>query len=453
MGVHRVAVRGERGAGGALERRVVARRILRHGTAAVVHDHRERARHEIAERVGQLGRVAGVEALPREIAVALEADLAQQEIPQRVRAVALDRLVQRHYGAGGLAHLGAGPLHVAVRPHGAGQRQLGGEQHRGPDHAMEPRDALADHVQVRGPQPLESRVGESRGRQIIDQRVEPDVHRLLGVAGERDAPGEPLARDGNVLQARLEQAQHFVAPDLGLDRERARPNALEHRVAVGAQAEEVIALLGRDQLQRRMLDAMPVHDLRAGLKLLAASAVQTLVLGLEQVLGVVLLDALQQSGDAADVTRLGGANPVVVAAPQPLPVSREHLRHPVHPCLRRHLRARGGLDHGLAVLVHPHQEVDVVLLEAAIARDAVGPDFLERVAQVGVAVGIIDRGGEVELRHRRRSLHGRAAAGADARSEAARSRRMHRPPRRGARAPAVQVLVPPAPLPPARRPP
>src|SRR2546430_9289841 len=43
-------------------------------------------------------------------------------------------------------------LHVAVCPHGARGRELGGEQHRGPDDAMKTRDPLAHHVEIGRPQ-------------------------------------------------------------------------------------------------------------------------------------------------------------------------------------------------------------------------------------------------------------------------------------------------------------
>src|SRR5213592_3380705 len=46
-----------------------------------------------------------------------------------------------------------------------------------------------------------------------------------------------------------------------------------------------------------------------------------------------LLDPLQQRRDRARVTGLGGADPVVVAAQQPAPVSGERARHLVHPGL------------------------------------------------------------------------------------------------------------------------
>ena len=59
----------------------------------------------------------------------------------------------------------------------ARQLEPRGEQHRGPDDAVEPRDVLADDVKVGRP-PLRERrgvVGEPRARDVVDQRVEPDV--------------------------------------------------------------------------------------------------------------------------------------------------------------------------------------------------------------------------------------------------------------------------------------
>src|SRR5207302_6395346 len=67
------------------------------------------------------------------------------------------------------------------------------------------------------------------------------------------------------------------------------------RIAVRAQPKKVITLARRDQLERGMLHAMAVHDLRPGLEFLAPGAVQPLVLGFEQVLGTALPDALERS--------------------------------------------------------------------------------------------------------------------------------------------------------------
>ena len=44
----------------------------------------------------------------------------------------------------------------------------------------------------------------------------------------------------------------------------------------------------------------------------------------------------------------------------------------------------------------------VVSPEPVVARNAVGPDLLERVAEVRVAVGVVDGGGEIEPGHAER---------------------------------------------------
>ena len=206
-----------------------------------------------------------------------------------------------------------------------------------------------------------------------------------------------LSRDGDVLEAGLEQPQDLVAPAVRLHGECAGADALEHGVAVRAQPKEVIALFGGDQVQGGVLEAVAVDDLGPGLELFAPGAVQPLVLRLEQVVGPVPPDALQERPNGARVPRLGGADPVVVAAVEPAPVAHEGIGHAVDPRLRRHLCAGGGVDHGLAVLVHSHQEVHVVAAQAAVAGDAVRADLLERVAEVRLAVRVVDRGREVEL--------------------------------------------------------
>src|SRR5437868_11043689 len=93
----------------------------------------------------------------------------------------------------------------------------------------------------------------------------------------------------------------------------------------------MIALPGGDQLQRRMLDAAPIDDLALLLELLAAGAVQPLVLGDVQVVGTGALDPEQQLGDRAGVAGLGGADPVIVAAIQSAPELSKAIGHPIDP--------------------------------------------------------------------------------------------------------------------------
>src|SRR5262249_16032981 len=94
---------------------------------------------------------------------------------------------------------------------------------------------------------------------------------------------------------------------------------------------------------------------------------------------------------------------VVVAASPAAAGIGERLRHAIDPFARRDLGARGRLEHRLAVLVHSHEKMDLVPAQAAIAGDGVRADLLQRMPQMGIAVGVIDGGGEVEPGHYRRS--------------------------------------------------
>src|SRR5207247_7574283 len=144
------------------------------------------------------------------------------------------------------------------------------------------------------------------------------------------------------------------------DAQRARGDQGEQALAVRAESKKVIALLGVNQLERGMLDAMAVRDLSRLLELLAARAIQSLIVGDVQIAGTLRLNALQQCDDAAHVAWLRGPDPIVVAALEPAPVLGERQRHPVHPRARCATAARRSLPHGPAVLVHPHHTVPLI---------------------------------------------------------------------------------------------
>ena len=62
---------------------------------------------------------------------------------------------------------------------------------------------------------------------------------------------------------------------------------------------------------------------------------------------------------------------------------------------RGHALARRGLQHLLAVLVGAGQEEDVIAVESLEARDGVGRDQLVGMADMGPAIRVGDRGGDV----------------------------------------------------------
>ena len=109
---------------------------------------------------------------------------------------------------------------------------------------MEPGDVLADDVHARRPDACETLfVGPiADSGDVVEQGVEPDVDRLVGVEGNLDAPGKPLAGDGDIPELGFDQVEHLVAPALGLDEFRMSRVVRQQPVAIGREAEEVVAL-------------------------------------------------------------------------------------------------------------------------------------------------------------------------------------------------------------------
>src|SRR5690606_16701648 len=138
-------------------------RMRRYDAVTVAQDHRYRAAREVADVVGQLGGVPRVETLPGEFAVTVPGYVTHQVVAERIRAVALDRLVELHLNAFGLRQLAAADRHEAVGPDRTRQSEPGAHQHGRPVDRMEPRDVLADHVHVGRPQPLPVAVREAGG--------------------------------------------------------------------------------------------------------------------------------------------------------------------------------------------------------------------------------------------------------------------------------------------------
>jgi hypothetical protein len=159
------------------------------------------------------------------------------------RAVALDGVVQLDAHALRLRQLAAADRDEAVGPDRARQLDAGAHQERRPVDAVEARDVLADDVEVGRPPVAVALVGEADGRQVVRERVEPDVDGVRLVARPGDAPRQARARHGDVLQPALEDAPDLVAPALRLDELGALLQQLEQPVLVARQPEEPVLLL------------------------------------------------------------------------------------------------------------------------------------------------------------------------------------------------------------------
>ena len=97
------------------------------------------------------------------------------------------------------------------------QRDPGRHQESRPIDGVEADDVLADQMDVGRPVALPQlrivRIAEAGD--VVGQRIEPDVHHMIGAARHRHAPVEAGARDAEVVEPALDEAQHLVAAALG----------------------------------------------------------------------------------------------------------------------------------------------------------------------------------------------------------------------------------------------
>ena len=397
-GVHRLAV-GARRTTRRLGQRTRRARRGHQPALSVAVGHRRQPRHEVAEVVRQVDVVTLFEAVPREVAVLAERDLLGQVQPQRIRSQAIRRLQRIDHRPQRLAHLLTLPVHPAVAEDAARQRQSRTHQHRRPDDAVETGDVLPDDVQIGRPprleQPVVGAVPDSRD--VVDERVDPDINHAVGIGRHRNAPrlAGPAHRD--VVEAGLEQAEHLVAADLRLQELRMGRVVIEQALPVLRQPEEMVLLL--DPLRRLAVDrAVAVLEVLLRLERLARDAVPPLVVAVIDVAGVG--QSRDQGRHAGPVARLRRADEVVERDVEPRPDVTERLLHVVAEGERLDTQLASALEDVLRVLVVAHHEAGLDAAQPLVAGDDVGRNLLVGRPEVGAAVDVVDRRGDVEPGHR-----------------------------------------------------
>ena len=148
-----------------------------------------------------------------------------------------------------------------------------------------------------------------------------------------------------------------------------------------------------------MQHAFSVDDFVGGFECFAADAIPTGVRALIKIIGIACSDSLDERCDACLVMRTGRANELIVADVQALPRLLKPIGNFVDEHLRRNAALYGGLLHFVTVFVHSHEEMHVVTAKPVVSGNNIGADFLEGVADVWIAVRVIDGGGEIEALH------------------------------------------------------
>ena len=224
---------------------------------------------------------------------------------------------------------------------------------------------------------------------VVGQRVDPDIHDVIGRAGHRHAPVEGGARHREVGEPALDEADHLVEA-------RVRPDEVgmglvmrQQPVLVLGQTEEIGLLLGPFDRRALGADADAVgadSGLVLGVIGLVADRIPALIAAEIDVAGRDhrIPDRLARPV----VARLGGADEVVVG-------NREGLRHgpegrgvAVGQLARRQPLAGRRLHHLQAVLVGAGQEEHVVTVVAHEARNGIGGDDLVGMADMRGAIGV-----------------------------------------------------------------
>src|SRR5260370_12112755 len=80
-------------------------------------------------------------------------------------------------------------------------------------------------------------VGAADGAEIGGERVEPDVKHVWFFAGNGNAPTNRSARDAQVAEAALDEAENFVAARFGLNEIRMFGVPIEERLLEGGEFE------------------------------------------------------------------------------------------------------------------------------------------------------------------------------------------------------------------------
>ena len=256
-------------------------------------------------------------------------------------------------------------------------------------------DVLADDVDVRRPE-FEFRVREC-GAGVIHQRVEPDVGDELLVEGQGNAPVQPRqrTRDAQVFERVVfEKAEDFIAAVIRRDERRIRFDVINEPLLMGPQLEPIVAFLQFDDLTVSRIKRPVGQAVFVSQESFFLGRVKAFVGCLVKMSCVVELR--KKRLDEFLVTRLGGADEIIIGQfkflRKRLPVGGQF----VAVGLRCFAFGDGGLLDLLAVFVQAGQGKNLLAQTAPRPRDHVSDDHFVSMAQMRLAVHVINRGGDVK---------------------------------------------------------
>ena len=359
---------------------------------------------EVAEVVREFGVEEHDKAVEVEVAVLAGTDVSAEVVAEGLGAEGISEFVGVDDVAEGLGHFIAFDIPESVDEEGGHvlRFEAHGVEHAGPvDGVCGDEDVFSDDLEIGGPELVE--VGEigafgffvAGEGDVVDEGVEPDVGDEVGVEGKGDAPGHAVfgAGDAEVgFAGTLNGVEDFLFPEFGDDFE----------VVVFDGVLEPGGVVGEFEIPVFFFDFDDLAPLSAELTFFIAVAVgEELFLTDGVVAGVGFFVELAFGFELAEdglhavlMAVVGGFGPAVEFESEFVPEPEEAFGVSFGESGDVDAFGLGRFHHLLSVLIDAGEVVSLLALETSVAGENIGEDFFVSVANVGLAVGVVDGGSD-----------------------------------------------------------
>ena len=366
--------------------------LFRQCAAEVLVHHGYGTGNQVAQTVRQVGVDAVNHDLVGERAVCAQCHFPEDVIPDGICAVAVCQQERVNHVAQGLGHLLSVEGDPAVNCQMLRQRQIQRHQHCRPDNGVETHDVLGNHVDICRPVFVEVVVCAvliSQSADIVGQRIYPHVDHVLGVEGDRDAPGERGTGNAQVFQTGLDEVvDQFYRTGLGLEIVGLQQQLFD-ALCKGCHLHEVSLFLCLGDLPVAFRTAAVFVQLGLRPEAFARCAVLALIFALIDVSQVV--QALEDLLYGFYMIVVCGADIAVIADVHFFPQCFEGLNDLIYIFFRRDTLCRRFLFNFQTVFICSGEENDIIALHSSEPGDRIAGYSGVAVTDVGISRRIVDR--------------------------------------------------------------